>query len=175
MIKKLLTIAFSAISIIAAAATPDGTGENFEPQKFEYDQKIEFIEASKCERQVISDIAKLGLNEKGYKANGSFYFEGVALTSKKAKKCYVFYQKPKNSFGYEMTLLGHEVAHCIYGAYHDTPFISLNVNQINNDKEMQAGFDKMHEAISIISEAILFSCNLPTEKQEAYLNIWKEN
>lgn len=160
--KKTIFTTLMLFSINGANAV----GLNFEPTKNVFTQSITFVETEKCERAVISQLITEGVKASGMLSSGSYKIDGLSLKNKK-NQCYVFYQRPKDSTGYEMMLLGHEVAHCIYGNYHDVP--ELN----KNGKELEIADQSI--VIELFADAILNSCELSESKQNQYLDIWQNN
>jgi hypothetical protein len=112
---------------------------------------IKFFYLSKCEQNLVSrsiDAMSRGVL-------------GLSLQSADRKSCAVFFQKPASPHDDRMTTLGHEVAHCLYCAYH------------TEEKDMKDFKDDLTAYKDAIFSSFLFCSDIDDSEKNRLLDAWK--
>lgn len=155
--KKVVLVLAAVCSFQAAASVyeVDAVGE-FIPSQQRFSQTIDFVELGACETAAINEKAKSILND-GNHENEIYQavdLEGLGLFSEVTQRCVVFFKRPNGILGRRIEVLGHEVAHCVYGAYHSSKSL---IAQGRDIKEVEKQFSQ-HEAILFFSNLLLSQC-----------------
>jgi predicted hydrocarbon binding protein len=126
---------------------------SFFDQKYEQlnFNSISFFYISKCEQNIIS--GSIGAMSRSVL--------GLSLQSLDRRSCAVFFQKPADPHDDRMTTLGHEVAHCLYSAYH------------SEEKDMQL-FKNLQSAFTDSVISSFLKCeDISDEEKNRLLDAWK--
>lgn len=112
---------------------------------------IKFFYLSKCEQDIVS--SSIGAMSRGVL--------GLSLQSEDRKSCAVFFQKPAGPHDDRMMTLGHEVAHCLYSAYH------------TEEKDMKDFKDNLTAYKDAIFSSFLFCSDIDDSEKNRLLDAWK--
>ena len=136
--------------------------DDYENKKYAatiFDQKYEqldfkaisFFYLSKCQQGMISE--SIGTMSRGVL--------GLSLQSTDRKSCAVFFQKPADPHDDRMMTLGHEVAHCLYSAYH------------SDDKDMRAFNEHRSEYTDAVISSFMRCDDISDHEKNRLLDAWK--
>lgn len=81
----------------------------FNKEGIELNIKVHLFESKSEMHKTLLDLGYKGLR---------YSNEGITLVYKQSDKCEIFAVKPKELNDKGVTVLGHELLHCIYGEYH---------------------------------------------------------
>jgi hypothetical protein len=115
---------------------------------------VETFEFTKCQR----DIADYSV----YKSLTAGRVLAMALPSHDHKTCAIFYSRPNAPNDDRMTTLGHEFAHCLYGAFHT-----------EEQKERDVFDESLPKMWDGVVPAFLSCDDMSNDDKERLLNAWQ--